>query len=151
VTNKLLIVTDLGVFKAYKVELTPRHTPRLVPVENIVLEDARLRVIETVTDMAGRHSGPTQKNWGAPLGDDHSLKLETKRRLIRQIAGHIQRLIQRTGSDSCWIAAHKEINYQILDELPKAIRARIEKNLALDLTKATQAELLEQFLRAAEA
>jgi Protein required for attachment to host cells len=151
VTNKLLIVTDLGVFKAYKVELTPRHTPRLVPVEDIVLEDARLRVIETVTDMAGRHSGPTQKNWGAPLGDDHSLKLETKRRLIRQIAGHIQRLIQRTGSDSCWIAAHKEINYQILDELPKAIRARIEKNLALDLTKATQAELLEQFLRAAEA
>ena len=73
-TNKLLIVTDLGVFKAYKVELTPRHTPRLVPVEDIVLEDARLRVIETVTDMAGRHSGPTQKNWGAPLGDDHSLK-----------------------------------------------------------------------------
>ena len=150
-TNKLLIVTDLGVLKAYKVELTPRHTPRLVPVEDIVLEDARLRVIETVTDMAGRHSGPTQKNWGAPLGDDHSLKLETKRRLIRQIAGHIQRIIQRTGSDSCWIAAHKEINYQILDELPKAIRARIEKNLALDLTKATQAELLEQFLRAAEA
>jgi len=41
VTNKLLIVTDLGVFKAYKVELTPRHTPRLVPLENIVLEDAR--------------------------------------------------------------------------------------------------------------
>jgi hypothetical protein len=123
----------------------------LVPVEDSVLEDARLRVIETVTDMAGRHSGPTQKNWGAPLGDDHSLKLETKRRLIRQIAGHIQRLIQRTGSDSCWIAAHKEINYQILEELPKAIRARIEKNLPLDLTKATQAELLEQFLRAAEA
>jgi hypothetical protein len=149
VTNKLLIVTDLGVFKAYKVELTPRHTPRLVPVEDIVLEDARLRVIETVTDMAGRHSGPTQKNWGAPLGDDHSLKLETKRRLIRQIAGHIQRLIQRTGSDSCWIAAHKEINYQILEELPQAIRARIEKNLPLDLTKATQAELLEQFLRGA--
>jgi predicted transcriptional regulator len=73
-------------------------------------------VIETVTDMAGRHSGPTQKNWGAPLGDDHNLKLETKRRLIRQIAGHIQRLIERTGSDGCWIAAHKEINQQILEE-----------------------------------
>jgi Protein required for attachment to host cells len=106
-------------------------------------------VIETVTDMAGRHSGPTQKNWGAPLGDDHNLKLETKRRLIRQIAGHIQRLIERTGSDGCWISAHKEINQQILEELPQAIRARIEKNLPLDLTKATQAELLEQFLRGA--
>jgi hypothetical protein len=149
--NELLIVTDLGQLKAYKLELTPRRTPRLEPVEEIVLEDARLRVTETVTDMAGRHSGPTQKNWSAPLGDDHNLKLETKRRLIRQIAGHIQRLIQRTGFDGCWLAAHKEINHQILEELPQAIRARIEKNLPLDLTKATEAELLEQFLRRARA
>jgi len=51
VTNKLLIVTDLGVFKAYKVELTPRHTPRLVPLENIVLEDARLRVIGAILEV----------------------------------------------------------------------------------------------------
>jgi hypothetical protein len=51
VTNKLLIVTDLGVFKAYKVELTPRHTPRLVPVEDIVLEDARLRVIGAILEV----------------------------------------------------------------------------------------------------
>jgi Protein required for attachment to host cells len=149
VKKELLIVTDLGELKAYRVEFTPRRTARLELVEDIVLEDARLRVIETVTDMAGRHSGPTQKNWGAPLGDDHNLKLETKRRLIRQIAGHIQRLIERTGSDGCWISAHKEINQQILEELPQAIRARIEKNLPLDLTKATQAELLEQFLRGA--
>jgi Protein required for attachment to host cells len=144
VRNKLLIVTDLGEFKAYKVELTPRRTPRLEPVEDIVLEDARLRVIETVTDMAGRRSGPTQKNWGAPLADDHNLKLETKRRLIRQIAGHIQRLIQRTDFDGCWMAAHKEINHQILEKLPEAIRARIEKNFPLD--QGHRAELLEQFL-----
>jgi hypothetical protein len=149
--NELLIVTDLGQLKAYKVELTPRRTPRLEPVEDIVLEGARLRVIDTVTDMAGRHSGPTQKNWGAPLGDDHNLKLETKRRLIRQIAGHIQRLIQRTGFDGCWFAAPKEINHQILEELPQAIRNRIEKNLPLDLTKATEAELLERFLRGTRA
>ena len=47
-TNKLLIVTDLGVFKAYKVELTPRRTTRLVLVEDIVWEDARLRVIGAI-------------------------------------------------------------------------------------------------------
>jgi Protein required for attachment to host cells len=149
VKKELLIVTDLGELKAYRVEFTPKRTPAVGAGGGHRVGRRPASVIETVTDMAGRHSGPTQKNWGAPLGDDHNLKLETKRRLIRQIAGHIQRLIERTGSDGCWISAHKEINQQILEELPQAIRARIEKNLPLDLTKATQAELLEQFLRGA--
>jgi len=33
------------------------------------------RVVDTVTDLAGRHVAPTQKNWGAPVTDDHNLKL----------------------------------------------------------------------------
>jgi hypothetical protein len=116
VKKELLIVTDLGELKAYRVEFTPRRTPAVGAGGGHRVGRRPASVIETVTDMAGRHSGPTQKNWGAPLGDDHNLKLETKRRLIRQIAGHIQRLIERTGSDGCWIAAHKEINQQILEE-----------------------------------
>jgi Protein required for attachment to host cells len=82
------------------------------------------------------------------LADDHNLKLESKRRLIRQIADHIERLIQRNDFDGCWLAAHKEINHQILKELSLAIRERIKKNLPLDLTKVGQKELLDQFLNA---
>ena len=145
--NKLLIVTDLGLLKAYKVELTPKHTPRLEPLEEVVLEEARHRVIEMVTDVAGRHIAPTQKSWGTPIAAAHTLKLETRRRLIRQIAGHIERLIQGNANDGCWLAAHKEINHQILEELPQTIRARIKKNLQRDLTKAEQKDLLDQFLK----
>ena len=65
-TNKLLIVTDLGVFKAYKVELTPRHTPRLVPLENIVLEDARLRVIGAILEVWPCLYSPAHDARGAP-------------------------------------------------------------------------------------
>jgi hypothetical protein len=75
-----------------------------------VLEEAHSRLLDKVTDEAGRHAS-TQKNWGAPLADDHNFKLEFRRRLIRQISDHIRRLIERSGCDVCWLAAHKEINF----------------------------------------
>ena len=146
--NKLLIVADLGLLKAYKLDYTPNHTPRLEHLEEVVLEEAHSRVIDKVTDRAGRHISPTQKNWGAPLADDHNLKLEFKRRLIRHIADHIQRLIERYDCDGCWLAAHKGINDQILEELPPPVRHHIKKNLPRDLTKVGQKELLDQFLKA---
>jgi hypothetical protein len=62
VKNKLLIVADLGLLKAYKLDYTPNHTPRLEHLEEVVLEEAHSRVIDKVTDMAGRHVSPTQKN-----------------------------------------------------------------------------------------
>ena len=93
------------------------------------MADARRSFDEMVTDRAGRHVGPTQAAWGAPMTDDHNLRLETERRLIKRIAKHIEELVKRNDHDGCWLAAHKEINHQILDELPPPVRARIEKNL----------------------
>jgi hypothetical protein len=143
--NKLLIVTDLGSLKAYRLDATPKGTPRLELLEEVVLEAAHHRLVEQVTDLAGRHVGPTRKSWGAPIADDHNLKLETKRRLIKQIAGHIKRLVEASRDSGCWLAAHKEINHLILNELTPAARKRIEKILARDLVKAGQLELLECF------
>jgi hypothetical protein len=147
--NKLLIVADLGLMKVYKLDFTlEQHTPRLEQLEELVLEDAHNRVLDKVTDEAGRHVSPAQKNRGTPLADEHNLKLELKRRLVRRIAGHIQHLIERSDCDGCWLAAHKEINHQILEELPPTVRNRIRKNLPRDLTKLGQKELLDQFLNA---
>ena len=64
--NKLLIVTDLGVFKACKVELTPRRTTRLVPVEDIVWEDARLRVIGAILQIGLGLYSPARDARGTP-------------------------------------------------------------------------------------
>jgi hypothetical protein len=147
--NKLLIVADLGLVKVYKLDFTlQQHTPRLEQLEELVLEEAHSRVRDQVTDQAGRHISPTQKKWGAPLADEHNLKLEFKRRLIRRIADHIQCLIERSGCDTCWLAADKEINHQILEQLPPTARNRIRKNLPRDLTRLGQKELLDQFLNA---
>ncbi len=149
--GKLIIVTDLGRLKAYRCEVTPRQTPRLEPLEEVCLEEAQGNVDEWVTDAAGRRAGSTQPAWGAPIADDHNLKLENERRLIRQISKHIEKLIQRIGKEGVWLAAQKEINHRIIDELPQGIRAQIEKNLACDLVKAHPPEVLEAFLKTEQA
>ena len=143
--NKLLILTDLGLFKAFRVDMTPEKIPRLQPLREIVLAEAHRRFDQTVTDMAGRHVSPTHRSWGTPLTDDHNLRLENKHRLIKRIAKEIGELVQRNGHDGVWLAAHKEINHQILGELPRNVREQIEKNLRCDLTKAPEKELLDHF------
>lgn len=142
---KLLIITDLGRLKAYRLTTTPQGSPHLEHLETVVLDEAHHRLVEQVSDLAGRHATPTQKNWGAPLADDHNLKLETKRRLIRKIAIQIEELALKHPDCSLWLAAHREINHLITSALAKAVRERIQTNLARDLVKADEKELIESF------
>jgi Protein required for attachment to host cells len=142
----LLIATDLGTLKAYRLELTLQNTPRLEELETTDLEEAHARVVELVTDLAGRRAAPTQKNWSAPLSDGHNLTLEFRRRLIRQLAARIEGLIQRSDCENCWLAAPREIAHQIVHELNPSVRHRIRRLIPCDLTKATAKELLDQFL-----
>ncbi len=140
---KLLIVTDLGLLKAYRLETTARGTPHLTELAAIQLEEAHRRLLEEVRDLAGRHISPTQHKWGAPLTDDHNLRLEIKRRLVKKIAAHIRHFAQSANGNPIWLVAHKEINRPILDELPAAVRRRVEKTVPRDLVKAGCRELLK--------
>jgi len=147
--DKLIIVVDLGLLRAYRIDLTPQRTPRLEQLEEVVLEEAHSRLIDKVTDLAGRYGAPTQKSRSAPKADDHNLKLEAKRRLIRKIAGRITDLIQQNATNGCWFAAPKEVNLQILSELPPAVRKRIQTTVPCDFTKLSPTEVLERFLERA--
>jgi hypothetical protein len=142
-TPKLVIVTDLGLLKAYRLETTSRGTPHLTELAMIQLEDAHRRLLEEVRDLAGRHISPTQHKWGAPLADDHNLRLEIKRRLVKKIAGHIRHFAQSTDGEPIWLVAHKEINRPILDELPAGVRRRVEQTVPRDLVKAGKRELIQ--------
>jgi hypothetical protein len=144
--DKLIIVVDLGLVRAYRIDLTPQTTRRLEQVQEIVLEEAHTRLKDRVTDLASRHRAPTQKNRSAPMADDHNLKLEEKRRLIRKIAGRITDLVEHNAKNGCWLAAPKEINLQIQNELPPAVRKRIQKSVPCDFTKLSPPEVLEHFL-----
>jgi protein required for attachment to host cells len=144
--NKLVVVTDLGSFKAYKLEAdSPHRTPRLELLEEFNLVDAHGKLLDKVSDAAGRYHAPTLGKWATTWGERHNIELERKRRLIKQVAAAITDLLRNDGNDGCYLAAGKEINHQILAELPRQARAKIEKVLPIDLAKADKTEILRRF------
>ena len=146
--DKLLVVADLGLLRAYRLKQTLEHSWRFQLLEKMVLQAAHDRVLEKVTDMAGRYAAPGQKKGAAPLADAHNRELETRRRLVHQIASHLEQLIKRDDWGACWLAAQREINHKVLDQLSTTARSCIGKNIRGDLTKAPEKELIEQFLNA---
>ena len=144
--NKLLVVTDLGSFKAYKLELNSEHrTPRLELIEEFNLVDAHGKMSDQLTDLAGRYHAPVMGKWATPWGERHNIELERKRRLVKQVALALTDLLRRNGADGCYLAAGKEINHQIIAELPREARTKIEKIAACDLIKAEKTEILRHF------
>lgn len=144
--NTLLFVTDLGNFKAFRVIRGNSQKPRLVQIESFVPLDAHGKLSEKLTDGAGRHNnGGLSRDMGT-FGEEHNLKLELERRIIQHLVRRIDE-IARTQSELpvIYLAAHKEINNEILKRLDPEIRLRVEKNLAEDLTKTPQAKLLHHF------
>jgi hypothetical protein len=144
---KLLIVTDLGLLKAYKIEWRNDSSPRLTLLEELVFQTAHQHLADKITDSAGRRAAPAGGNTGgATMTDTHNMELETRRRLTRQIAQRIEALAGLHASEACWLAAQKEILRPVLEELPQALRPRIEKKIPLDLTKLEPKEILARFL-----
>ena len=147
--NTLVIVTDLGGFKAYRLENhTPKPTRRLLPVEEFNNADAHGKIVEKVTDLSGRFPRSTGF-WGATGvmsdGERHNLELEARKRMVRQLAQRLNALARPKEVESCFLAASREINHQLLDELAPEVRAKIEKIVSADLTKLERTEILRHF------
>jgi hypothetical protein len=137
------VVADLGSFKAYKLEQGTSHsTARLELIEEINLAGPQVKL--PVMDLSGGYHPPTLGKWAASAGERHNIELERKRRLVKQVSHFLNALLRRAGSDGCYLAASKEIAHQILAELPRESRAKIEKIMPVDLTKAEKSELLRR-------
>ncbi len=78
-------------------------------------------------------------------GERHNIELETRRRLVRQLAQRLNALASRPDLERCFLAASREINHQLIEELDPQVRAKIEKNVPADLTKLERVEILRHF------
>lgn len=146
--NTLVIVADLAGFKAFRVDgkhLGP--TPRLELVEHFDLDEARHRIVDKVSDLSGRFPrGTSVKNNGAMSdGERHNIQLESKKRLIRQLAQRLNTLVKQEKAERCFLAASREINHPLMEELDPQVRAAVEKSVMADLMKLDRAELMKHF------
>jgi len=145
--NKLVVVTDLGSLKAYKLDRNDLgRTPRLELLQDIEWAAAHEKLADKLSDQAGRFGKGGAS--GASSGERHNIALEHRKRLVKQLAERVSLLIRPEDVDACYFAASKEIHHQILEELEPRLRAKIEKNITADLTKLDKAELLDRFVAA---
>ena len=145
--TSLVIVADRGSLKAYRVDETPTRGPSLQLVQAFNITDAHGKLIDKLTDLAGRFpvsDGARMQHHGASIAES-KLETETDRRIYKQLADQIVKIIASSGKDAWSFAAPAEIHAAIVDLLPSAARNRIVEHVKSDLVKVEPAKLPSHF------
>lgn len=145
--SSLVIVADRGSLKAYQVGETPTRGPSLKLIQAIDLADAHGKLTDKLTDAAGRFA--VTENAGSPRGGasigERKLETEIDRRIYKQLAEQIAKIVQHDGVEGWSFAAAPEIHGAVVDLLPAAVRDRIVEHVKSDLVKVEPAKLSSHF------
>lgn len=147
--SEILVTVDLGTLNAYEIIKDPikLQSDRLNMIKSEVMIEPRARAAKKFSDSAGRfYQGGGAGGTAAGFGEQHNAELETEKRLIKYIADTINELVLERDSDRWFLAAEKSINKQILEQLAPPVRAKLEKNVAANLTKAPKLEIMGHFV-----
>ena len=143
----LVIVADRGRLKAYQVNETPTRGPSLKLVQAFDITDAHGKLIDKVTDLAGRF--PVTESAGAHRGAasiaESKLETETDRRINKELADQISKIVNGSGKQGWAFAAASKIHSAIVDLLPDRVRNRIVEHVKSDLVKVEPAKLPTHF------
>ena len=145
--TSLVIVTDRGSLKAYRVNETPTRGPSLQLVQAFNITDAHGKLIDKLTDVAGRFpvsDGVGRQHHAASIAES-KLETETDRRIQKQLADQIVKIVSSNGEEGWSFAAPSEIHAAIVDLLPPAVRDRIIEHVKSDLVKIEPAKLPAHF------
>jgi hypothetical protein len=144
--TSLVIVADRGSLKAYRVNETPTRGPSLHLVQAFNTIDAHGRLLDKVTDYAGRFAvrDGAGLQHGASIAET-KLENETDRRIYRQLADQIAKVVKTDGIEGWSFAAPAEFHSAIVDLLPNDVRNRIVEHVKSDLVKVEPAKLGTHF------
>ena len=145
--SSLVIVTDRGSLKAYRVDETPTRGPSLQLVQAFDITDAHGKLVDKVTDLAGRFpvSDGAGVHHGASISEHTQLETETDRRIYKQLADQIVKIVKSDGVGGWSFAAPASMHAAIVDLLPADVRDRIVEHVKSDLVKIEPAKLPTHF------
>jgi len=142
------MVSDRGSLKAYRVNETPTRGPSLQLVQAFNITDAHGRLVDKVSDLAGRFpvtNGAGAHRGAASIAERTQLEAETDRRIQKELADQIVKIVSLNGKEGWSFAAPAEIHSAIVDLLPPAVRNRIVEHVKSDLVKTEPAKLSAHF------
>ena len=146
--SSLIIVTDRGSLKAYRVNQTPTRGPSLQLVQAFNITDAHGRLVDKVSDLAGRFqvsNGAGAHRGASSIAERTQIEVETDRRIQRELADQITKIVSSNGKEGWAFAAPAEIHSAIVALLPPAVRNRIVEHVKSDLVKVEPAKLISRF------
>ena len=143
--TSLIIVTDRGSLKAYKVNDTPTRGPSLQLVTAFDTTEAHGRYQDKMTDQAGAFPSGSAPGHINSIAERTGIENESDRRIVKQLADSIVELLQREGKIGWSLAAPASIHSAVVDQLPPAIRNRIVEHVKSDLVKIEPAKLPGHF------
>jgi len=147
-SSSLVIVTDRGGLKAYRVNQTPTRGPSLQLVQAFNITDAHGRLIDKVTDVAGRFSvtnGAGAHRGPGSIAERTQILTEMDRRIHKELADQITNIVSNNGEEGWSFAAPAEIHAAILSHLPATVADRIVEHVKSDLLKIEPAKLISRF------
>src|SRR5450432_2820601 len=128
--TSLIIVTDRGSLKAYRVDETPNRSASLHLVQALDITDAHGRYDEKLTDQAGRYSVTNGNGRHAnSAAEQTTLEAETDRRTCKQLAERITEVVKREAVEGWSFAAPASIHAAIFELLPARIRNRVVEHV----------------------
>jgi hypothetical protein len=143
--NSVVIATNLGHLKAFRVEQTPNRGQKLRLIEDIEFPEAHGRFQDKVTDLAGRFPVSSGAHPGVQMAHAETLAvdIEAEKRLVKLVSEEIEK--NTAEAPSWYLAANSEIQNAILEQLQRPTRERLVRTVACDLTKTPAAEVQEHF------
>ncbi len=145
--DRLIIVADLGHFKAYKVSTDSPGSPKIDLIESYDSIEGHGKLSEKLSDGAGRFGLSGRKNIDAKgFGEAHNIILEAEKKAAKLIAKDITAIIKREGTKKWWFAASNKMNSLVIENLDKGIKAMIDKNINSNLTNTKKSEILKHFV-----
>lgn len=148
IPSSLVVVTDRGGLKAYRVNETPTRGPSLQLVQAFNITDAHGRMIDKLSDLAGRFpvtDGAGAHHGAGSIAERTQLATEMDRRIHRELADQITKIVSSAGKQGWSFAAPAEIHGAIVDLLPAAVRDRIVEHVKSDLVKIEPVKLVSRF------
>jgi hypothetical protein len=145
--NKLVFVCDLGHFRAYKLSKTDQGTAKLDMIESIDSVEAHGKFSDKLSDRAGnfgRTVGQAAAARGS--GEAHNIVSETEKRVVKKIAGFINKIVKDENPDGWYLAAEKAITSQLQEGIEPEVKTKLEKSIQANLTKAEKSEIIKRFV-----
>ena len=127
--TSLIIVTDRGSLKAYKVTETPNRGPHLQLVQAFDTTDAHGRYQDKLTDQAGSFPGGAAPGQMNSIAERTGIDTENDRRICKQLADRIAEIAGRDGREGWSFAAPASIHSAVVELLPQAVKGPLRDRL----------------------